>query len=175
MEEFIKKAKNGDITAYTELIKKIEKDLYRIAYIKIKNNDDINDAIQNTMIIMFKNIKKLKEDKYFKTWIIKILINECNKIIKENSRRNKIMEKIVDNMNLKSISNNEEFMNFNNMIEKLSSDEQLIFSLYYKDKFSCEEISQIVKIKKGTVQSKLDRGRDKIKRYLEGRDFNAII
>ena len=108
MEELIEKAKKGQIDAYTKLIKSIDKDLYRIAYTKLKNNDDINDAIQNTMLIMFKNIKKLRENTYFKSWIIKILINECNKIIKDNIKRNKIVEKSVDKLNT-NIAKNEGF------------------------------------------------------------------
>lgn len=170
MKELIKQAKNGDINAYTEIIIKMEKDLYRIAYTKLKNNEDIKDAIQNTMLLMFKNIKRLKEEKYFKTWIIKILLNECNKIINDNIKRNKILDKSIDNMSFKNGENYEdfeEFMNFDNIVSKLTSDEQLIFTLYYKDKFSCKEISKITKIKENTIKSKLERGRKKIKIYLE--------
>lgn len=169
MEELIEKAKKGQIDAYTKLIKSIDKDLYRIAYTKLKNNDDINDAIQNTMLIMFKNIKKLRENTYFKSWIIKILINECNKIIKDNIKRNKIVEKSVDKLNTNIAKNEgfEEFLNFNSIIANLTSDEQLIFTLYYKDKFSCKEISKITKLKEGTIKSKLARGRDKIERNLK--------
>ena len=64
LEELIKKAKRKDIKAYTKIFQNIEKDLYRIAYTKLKSTEDINDAIQNTMIIIFKNIKQLKEDCY---------------------------------------------------------------------------------------------------------------
>ena len=170
LEELIKKAKRKDIKAYTKIFQNIEKDLYRIAYTKLKSTEDINDAIQNTMIIIFKNIKQLKEDCYFKTWVIKILINECNKIIKDNIRRDKIFEKSKDNIIFKNPDNNkdfEEFLNFNNIISSLSPDEQLIFNLYYKDKFSCKEIADITKINENTIKSKLDRGRKKIKLYFE--------
>lgn len=175
MEEFIVKAKNGDIKSFTEIIKHMEKDLYRIAYTKLKNNEDISDAIQNTMLIVFKSIKKLRQNEYFKTWIIKILINECNKIIKDNLKRNKIIEE--SNLETFSLGKNgsiavkneefEEFLNFNSLISNLNSDEQLIFTLYYKDKFSCEEISKITKLRIGTIKSKLFRGRNKIEEYLK--------
>lgn len=170
MEELIEQSKYGNINAFTKLIKSLEKDLYRIAYIKLKNNEDVNDAIQNTMLMVFKHIKRLKDNKCFKSWIIKILINECNKIIKDNIKRKNILEKTIDNITLKNNDNDkklEEFINFNNIISSLAPEEQLIFTLYYKDKFSCKEISKIIKIKENTIKSKLDRGRKKLKDYLE--------
>lgn len=175
-EQLVIKAKSGEAKEFTELIQSIQNDLYRIAKTRLNSNDDINDAIQETILIAYKKLKKLKDNSKFKSWIIKILINECNKIIKYNSRQNRIIEKTIDEMSFKNMTKNEEFeefLNFNNMISKLTSDEQLIFTLYYKDKFSCDEISKIIKMKKGTVQSKLDRGRDKIKKYIEREEFEC--
>lgn len=179
MEELIEKAKNGDIKSFTKIIKNMEKDLYRIAYTKLKNNEDISDAIQNTMLMMFKNIKRLRKNEYFKTWTIKILINECNKIIKDNLKRNKLIEKsTIETSDIEvtgsiAVKNKEyeEFLDFNSLISNLNSDEQLIFTLYYKDKFSCEEIAKITKLRIGTIKSKLSRGRNKIEDYLKKEVF----
>ena len=82
MEELVEKAKKEDKQAFTNLILSIQRDLYCIAKSKIENENDIDDIIQETMIIAFLNIKKLKNNKFFKTWIIKILINNCNKFYK---------------------------------------------------------------------------------------------
>ncbi len=168
MEELIEKARNGDSIAYTEIVRIFEKDLYRIAFTRLKNDDDIFDAIQNTLMNVYKNIKKLKNVQYFKTWMIKILLNECNKIYRNNIKNNLIVEKASE-MTIEYIENGDiaTFKEFNDLILKLSSEEQLIFTLYYKDNYSCEEISKITKINKNTIKSKLDRGREKIKESLK--------
>ena len=175
MEKLIEEAKAGNKEAFTQIVKIFEKDLYRIANTKLKNNEDICDAIQNTMIIVFKNIKKLKKNKYFKTWLIKILINECNKIMKYNLKNNKFIEEstleILEN-ETKSEIKKDDFLSFNSIISGLESDEQLIFSLYYKDKFSCEEISKITKLSTGTIKSKLCRGRKKVANCLNEEVLN---
>ena len=57
MEELIQKAKNGDKEAFTTIMLSLEKDLYKIAKTRLKNDDDIYDAIQETCIIAYKNIK----------------------------------------------------------------------------------------------------------------------
>lgn len=175
MNELIEKSKNGDIEAYTELIKNIEKDLYRIARTRLNNNDDINDAIQNTMINIFQHIKKLRDTNLFKSWAIKILLNECKKIYKQNSKKERIVEKSVQYSSFNQINelttdyNN--FLYFENMLSNLESDEQLIFTLYYKDNYSCKDISKITNIKENTIKSKLARGRNKIKEMLLKEEF----
>ena len=61
MEELIKQAQKGDKEAFTQLIYEIRQDLYKIARCRLSCEDDIEDAVQETMIETFKNIKKLKK------------------------------------------------------------------------------------------------------------------
>ena len=59
--------------------------------------DDINDAVQETIIKAYRYIKKIKQPQYFKTWIIKVLINNCNKIYKKSNKNLEYNEKIATN------------------------------------------------------------------------------
>ena len=86
MEELVEKAKYGDKEAFTTLILSVENELYNIAKIRLKDNEDIYDAVQETVLIAFKSIKKLRQVQYYKTWIIKILINQTNKIYKQKNK-----------------------------------------------------------------------------------------
>ena len=92
IEELIEKAKKGNKDAFTELITNIEKDLYKIARMRFSSEDDICDVVQETIYLAFTNIKKVRNNSYFKTWIIKILINNCNKLYKEKTKNNNIIE-----------------------------------------------------------------------------------
>lgn len=87
MEELVEKSKKGDEQAFTELIISLESDLYKIARMRLECNDDINEAVQETIIEAFKSIKKVKKSEYFKTWLIRVLINKCNKIYKKEKRK----------------------------------------------------------------------------------------
>jgi len=95
MEELVIKAKNGDSNAFTELIYIIRLDLYKIARTRLSCQDDIDDAVQEAFVEAFYSLHKLKEVKYFKTWIIKILINKCNKIYLKNKKHNNSIEKSI--------------------------------------------------------------------------------
>ncbi len=60
MNELIDQALNGDTDAYTKLIKIHSSKLYNIALVRLNNEDDANDALQETIIRIYKNLNKLK-------------------------------------------------------------------------------------------------------------------
>lgn len=76
--EQIKKAKKGDKQAFEEIIMENIDYLYRVAYGILNNEEDISDAVSNTVLKSFEKLKKLKKEEFFKTWITRILINECH-------------------------------------------------------------------------------------------------
>lgn len=57
----MQKAKEGDKDAFSEIILEIKKELYYLSKAKLNSEDDIADCIQDTIIISYQNIKKLKK------------------------------------------------------------------------------------------------------------------
>lgn len=167
MEEVVRKAKQGDNQAFTELIISLEQELYKIARTRLSNNDDINEAVQETIIKAYSSIKKLREEKYFKTWIIKILINQCNDIYKK-SKRIEYLEydesKIGENDFLKQKIND---LDFFILIKNLNYDERIAITLFYLEGFSTKEISKILKVPEGTIKTRISRARKKLKDLLK--------
>ena len=84
MENLIKKAKKGDEEAFFKLIEINKNSLYKAGKSILNNDEDVADAIQETVISAYRNIKSLKDNSYFKTWLTKILINKCKDIISKN-------------------------------------------------------------------------------------------
>ena len=128
MEELVEKAKNKDKNAFSELIINVKKELYLVAKLKLKNEDDISDAIQETFLKSYKNIRKLRKNDMFRTWIIKILINECNNIYKR--KRNNIVsyeEKEMENYIATDTENVN--MEFDVLIRNLNYEEKMILTL----------------------------------------------
>lgn len=165
MIELIKKAQNGDKQAFTDIIINIEDDLYKIAKTRISNEADIEDLIQEAMIESYKHIKSLKEPYNVKMWIIKILINKCNKLYKKKYKKEiSIDEYNMENYIILNSQNNiEDDLNFYYLIKCLKYEERIIIILYYKEQYSIEEISKILKMNKNTVKTNLYRARQKIK------------
>ena len=144
MEDIIKRVQEGDEIAFKQLTQSIENDLYRVAKTRLSDDDDINDAIQNTMIITYKNARKIKNVNCFKTWMIHVLINECNKIYKKNKKNNEIFNKLIIDSGFENYEdpiqevNNK--MSFDKIIEKLNYDEKIVLTLYYNSGLSYTQI-----------------------------------
>lgn len=169
MEELIKKAQNGDKNAFTDIILQIRNDLYKIAKTRISNDDDIEDLIQDTMIETYKHIKKLREPEKFRMWVIKILINKCNKLYKKKYRK----DISIDEYNLENyiILNNqkdiEDDLNFYYLIKYLKYEERIVLVLHYMEQYSVKDISKILKTNENTIKTHLYRAREKIKERLK--------
>ena len=166
MEDLIKKAKSGDKLAFTELMLQMQDELYKIAKIRLKNDDDVFDVIQDTMLSAYKSLKKLKHNEYFKTWIIKILINECNKIYKMKKYKREDSYETVGST-LVSPDKTEEQINFKFICDKLSEEDGTIILLYYMGKYTDREIGEILNMKENTVRTKRNRIKNKIKKFYE--------
>ena len=162
MEELVIKAKKGDKESFTNLILQIKDELYKIAKIRLKNDEDVFDVIQETMILAYKSLKKLKNDQYFKTWIIRILVNECNKFYKLKNSRFEDSYDMLDNT-IVNTDNTEEKMNFNFICNKLNKEDGTIIILYYMQKYTDKEIGQIINMKENTVRTKRTRAKEKLK------------
>ena len=168
MEELIKQAKCGNEKAFIELIDSIKIDLYKIARTRLMVNDDIEDAVQETMIEAFKSLKMLRNNNLFKKWIIKILINKCNKIYKK--RKNNISyeeldaEKFVGNNFTEHLISD---LEFDDMLKNLNYDEKIAVVLYYLEDYTTKDISKILKTSENTIKSRLRRAKVKMKENYE--------
>lgn len=84
--EKVEKARNGNVDEIGNLLMENMKSMYRVAFSILKTEEEISDAISNTTVIVFEKMHTLKNAEFFKTWLIRILINECNKIHRQNKK-----------------------------------------------------------------------------------------
>ena len=170
MEEVVEKAKNGEEKAFTELILNYQQDLYKIALTRLRSEDDIEEAIQETMISAYKNIKSLKDTDKFKKWLIKILINKCNEIYRKRIFKLVPFDeidkyKIIDNSNLELDSK----LDFYSIINSLGKKERTIMVLYYSEKYTTKEIAEILGKNENTIKTILRRAKIKLKDKYQGK------
>ena len=151
------KAREGNKQAFINLIEENLTSMYRVAKGILVSETDIEDAIQSTILLSYKNIDNLKNDKFFKTWLIRILINECNKIYNFN-------KKCVNFNEIKDNYINDKYANIDlkKAIDKLSDDLRLPIILFYFEDLKISEISELMNIPIGTVRSRLARAKVKI-------------
>lgn len=171
MKDLIKKIQAGDEYAFKQLTATIESELYRVAKTRLNNYEDIKDAMQNTMIIIYEKSKKIRNIEYFKTWMFKVLINECNKIYNFNKKNMELYNQVIADINFNTYDNNiqdiQDKLSFDSFINKLNYEERIVITLYYNSNLTCKQISNILKTNINTVKSRLTRGKHKLKKYYE--------
>lgn len=159
----IKLAKKGDKNAFINLIENNKASMYRIAVSILNNPQDIEDAFQNTIIKAYEGIIYLKKNEYFKTWLIRILINECNGILRTNKKIIP-MEEIQDT---REAADEFSKLELTSAIAALPEDLKLVTTLFYFEDIPQKDISKLLNIPEGTVRSKLSRARNKLYEVLK--------
>ena len=162
----VKKARAGDADAFAELYSTVYKDLYRIALVNLKNQHDASDVVSDTVLEAFSSIKKLKDEKAFKAWIIKILTVKIKNKQKEYIKTRNCQEELesveqekTDEINYGGLELMEEF-------RRLNEEERLVLSLSVVSGYTSEEIAKVTGLSANTVRSKAARAKIKLKQML---------
>lgn len=168
--ELVRKSKKGDVDAFAKLIKMYEKDMYRVAIAMVKNNEDALDCIQDAILKAYKSIGKLKKEEYFKTWLIKIIINNCKYTISKEKRYTPLLQVNKE----PCYEENLEYVEIQEAVDSLDMDLKKLVILYYYEDMSIKDISQSLDIAEGTVKSRLSRAKTKLKSMLNEVDSEVL-
>ena len=147
------------------LILDSERQLYSTAKTILFCDQDCADAIQETIVKAFSKIDTLKNDKYARTWLIRILLNECYNLVRRSGRCISL-ENLEDSPKM----NAEETKDYSELyaaVNSLKEELRLPVILYYIEDFSVREIAQILEISEGAVQKRLARARGKLRQELQ--------
>lgn len=171
MELLVKKAQRGDAEAFVVLIEENKESLKRIAFSYLKNEEDIADAIQETILDAFEHIRTLKKAGYFRTWLVRILINNCTKIYRKKKAQVNYEYTPEEVLSDKARENFTTFfsadLEFCDLLARLPEDSRTIFQLYFGEQFTTSEIADILQINENTVKSKIHRGKKLLRNELE--------
>lgn len=156
----------GDSEAYSELVKLYKNDLYKIAYSYVKDEQKALDIIQETTYKGLLNIKKLKEAKFFKTWITRILIN----IAIDYSKKESNLVYMDEETSLIEVEKNisiEEKLDLYDAIDMLRENYKMVIILKYFNDMTDEEVANTMDIPTNTVKSHLRRAKHELKNTLK--------
>lgn len=159
MQELVEKAVEGDADAFLELMEMNTLSMYKTARGILKNDNDVADAVQDTILTSFEKIHTLRKPQYFKTWLIRILINECNQILRHYKKVNPIEEVPETPRKDKSLAEFE----FKEMLEQVDEKYRVILVLYYEQGFKITEIAELLELNENTVKTRLARAREQIR------------
>lgn len=150
-----------------DFVKNNQEKFYRVVFSYSRNEEEALDLIQEAITKALKNIDKLKEKEYIKTWFYRILINECLQYIKKNKRiitceLQEIESKVEWNDNI-SVEGIDVYKCVQSLNEKLKT---VIILRFFED-MKIDEIAKITKTNENTVKSRLYKGLKELKKLIE--------
>lgn len=163
MEKLVRKVKKGDAEAFITLMEQNRQSMIRIAFAYLGNEEDVADAMQETILAAYEKLDTLKRAEYFKTWLIRILINHCIAIRRDRSRTVP-MEEAGEAFASYDFSTD---LEFNDLLKTLSEESRLIFQMYYGEQFTIGEIAGMLHMKENTVKSRIHRGRERLRSQMD--------
>ncbi len=166
MKQLAKRAMRGDSDAFAQLIELNTQSMYKVARAYFKNDEDVADAMGETTLTCFEKISTLRNTEYFKTWLLRILINQCNQMIREKSREVTTAEfsEIMDE------SSQYTLVEFKELLGQMDEKYRVVLVLYYVEGFKIKEIAELLDMKENTVKTRLKRGKASLKKEYESLD-----
>lgn len=161
-EALLLRAQQGNKEAFTQLIGQYRNDLYKIGKAILGNDEDIADAMQETILKCWQKLDTLKKAEYFKTWLVRILINNCNEILRQKKKSIPQEEFLAEGVRDYAYDNVEWRMFLNILEEKY----RIVVLLYYEQGYKTREIAEILQITESLVKSRLSMARKIVEKNL---------
>lgn len=149
-----------------DYVKENQEKLYRIAFSYSKDEDASLDIVQEAIAKALKNINKLKEEKYLKTWFYRILINECLQDIKKKKRITTCELQEIENQIQWNDNINADGIDIYKHIQNLNEKLRTVIILRFFEDMKIEEIAKITNVNISTVKSRLYKGLKELKKII---------
>ncbi len=160
MNSLIRKAMHKDAEAFVQLMESHMQSMYKTAWVYLKNENDVADAIQETILNCYEKLDTLRNEKFFKTWMIRILINNCNNILRQRHKFTSTDKEIVNEY----IEREYDLCEWKEMLNSLGEKYRTIVLLYYSEGLKVKEISDLLQLNKNTVLTRLARAKEQLKK-----------
>src|SRR5437763_11373018 len=177
----VKRAQQGELGAYDELVRRYQERIYATVYHMTSNHEDANDLAQEAFIKAYTALKSFKGDSSFYTWVYRIAVNKTINFLKQRKNRTHLslndldfsaendpdlVALISDRTPRRDMNLTELHEKLNEAMQKLSPVHRLVVTLHDVQCLSHEEIGKIIDCNIGTVRSRLFYARQQLQGYL---------
>jgi RNA polymerase sigma factor (sigma-70 family) len=179
--ELVQRARNGDLTAYDDLVKRYQERIYATLYHMTSNHEDAHDLAQDAFIKAYSALKSFKGGSTFYTWLYRIAVNKTINFLKQRKNKHHLSLNDLDfnaenDPDLVALVSHktphrdatltELQKKLNEALLKLSEPHRMVVVLHDVQGQSHDEIAEIMGCNIGTVRSRLFYARQQLQGYL---------
>ncbi|HTL81127.1 MAG TPA: sigma-70 family RNA polymerase sigma factor [Bacteroidia bacterium] len=180
--EIIRKILEGELALFEILIRRNNPYLYKAGRSYNFNHEDAQDLMQDTFIDAYTNLSKFESRSSFRTWIVKIMLNNCyrkqQKASFKNESQKEINEKSIPMFSDKRNETGHTVMNrelnavIENALQKVPFDYRMVFSLREMSGLNVQETAEALNISESNVKVRLNRAKAMLRKEVE-RSYSA--
>jgi RNA polymerase sigma-70 factor (ECF subfamily) len=177
----VRAAKGGDVGAYGELVRRYDRNVFRIAQHITHNREDAEDVVQDAFLKAYENLEKFQEQSKFYTWLVRIAVNEA--LMRLRKRRPERMVSLDEEVRTEDDTMPREVADWSPNPEQLYSQSELrdilqrtiqglppsfrtVFVLRDVEGLSTEETAEALELSIPAVKSRLLRARLQLRERL---------
>ena len=155
------------------LITQYQTSLLRLCYMQLQDQALAEDAVQETFLKAYKGFDSFRGDSSEKTWLTRIAVNTCRDFQRGGWFKHTDRRVTPDMLPIGTVQPDTEDLDLSLAVMKLPRKMREAILLYYYQDMSTEEIAETLGIAQSSVSNRLRRGREKLRKLLEGRDQDA--
>lgn len=155
------------------LITQYQTSLLRLCYVQLQDQALAEDAVQETFLKAYKGFASFRGDSSEKTWLTRIAVNTCRDFQRGGWFKHTDRRVTPDMLPVGTVQPDTEDLDLSLAVMKLPRKMREAILLYYYQDMSTEEIAETLDIAQSSVSNRLRRGREKLRKLLEGRDQDA--
>ena len=171
--QLIKRAKRGDVKAFSQLYAGIYTELYKFALYTIRHRQDAEDAVSETVMTAWEKIKDLRKDESYRSWMFTILNNQCRKILREQRKVSAVADRgkeREDPQMQRKLCSEPDYAGQHDVREAfgaLGEEERIIVAFSVFGGYQSEEIGRMTGYNPATVRSKKKRALEKMRKIID--------
>ena len=169
--QLIRRAKRGDVKAFSRLYAGIYTDLYKFALYTIRHRQDAEDAVSETVMTAWEKLNQLKKDESFRGWMFTILNNQCRRIQRERKKKSGTDRFGDEDQELeKRLSSEPDYAGQHDVRAAfgiLEEEERIIVAFSVFGGYQSDEIGRMTGYNPATVRSKKKRALEKMRKIIE--------
>ena len=147
--------------AFSYAFKQFTDTVYRVALHNTVNSSDAEDVVQEVFIKLLESNKAFSDGEHLKAWLIRVTVNLCRDKLRKSNR-----ETLVENAF--ALKTGEEKPDVIEAVKSLPENYRNTIYLHYYEGYTAKEIGKILDAKENTVLSWLSRGREALRKELDG-------
>lgn len=169
--QLIRRAKRGDVKAFSQLYAGIYTDLYKFALYTLRHRQDAEDAVSETVMTAWEKAGRLRKEESFRSWMFTILNNQCRKILRQQGRTTGTPEQGNENPEMeKKLCSEPDYAGQHDVraaFGALEEEERIIVAFSVFGGYQSEEIGRMTGCNPATVRSKKKRALEKMRKFID--------